>query len=54
VGNDGKVIIVQKKKTPGRKSQKLTIPKSPLQKNLQDELKKKIEKKIENAWDWKA
>ena len=54
VGEDGKTIIIQKRKTPGRKSlkQKKPSPMAPMAENFQKELKKKMEKEISKAWDW--
>ena len=54
IGEDGKTIIIQKRKTPGRKSMKQlkASPMAPMAQNFQKELKKKMEKEISKAWDW--
>jgi hypothetical protein len=54
VDEEGKTIIVQKRKTPGRKSLKVikNSPMAPIAANFQKELKAKMEKEISKAWDW--
>jgi hypothetical protein len=59
VGEDGKVIIVAKRRTPGgRKSAKgRKSPNAPpmSSKTIREAMEKEIEKKIvENAWDWNS